>query len=236
MAEVDKSNKFQGPVHPFFRESWTDTLMTLARMFLCKFTRNFAVTILGCTAVLGWNAAARAQAPASAVRSADAFVYGAYEFTKPDYGQTYQNNEGFLGGATYLRYVRVHSHPLSAGLDVRYDYNTGQVNTERAFTGSLRIGGTYRSRYHIYGTVGLGQGDISFKYLPSPGYTHDNGYILCGGGGIDVDVKGNFGVMFGVQGQAWHLGVNDQIDPANVNIGIVYHIPFHPWVSHGHED
>ena len=178
---------------------------------------------------------AHAQAAPIETRPADIFVFGGFNYTLPDYGQANQTNKGVTYGGLFQRYLFIRNIPLSAGIEARGTYTTGPVVAENTFTGGLRLGTTVLRRYHPYFTAEIGHGNIDYDFDPIPGYSHDDGTIYDAGGGVDIDVYRNFGLVLDGQSQNWHLGGAYTLSPAAITVGIRYRVPFAPWISHGHE-
>ena len=78
-----------------------------------------------------------------------------------------------------------------------------------------------------YGDFEIGFGNIVFDHPVDANYTHDNSFVYDFGGGVDRDLNETFAVKFDVQVQSERFGTEySRLTPYNVNVGLVYHIPF----------
>lgn len=210
--------------------------MTLRHTFPFAAVRRVAATIFG-FALLGATAS-HAQAHATASRKADVVVYAGYSFVQPDWGLAGTNDNGFIVGGTYSRYVMLFGREWGLGIDPRYTKVTGKTVNENAFTGNFQFQTKLMNKLRAYGTVGLGMGTINFNYLPDPAdpnYTWDNGRILAGGAGLTYDVRKDIAIKADYQFQDWKLDEQHTINPSVFSFGVQYRLPFAKWISHGHE-
>ena len=192
----------------------------------------FATVIL---TLAGSAVGARAQAKPGASRSAEISAYGGFSYEKPDFGAANQNNTGGMIGVNYTRFI---NFMLQPSLELRANYGTGDIITEKSVTGGFR--GTYdfvdkydfRDRLHPYIFVHGGAGTLRYNhYLGIPS---DRGFILAGGIGLNVDAYKHFQIMADAELQNWNLGQNAYLKPSGdtytlspkiFTLGISYRVP-----------
>ncbi|MDE1163070.1 MAG: outer membrane beta-barrel protein [Acidobacteriaceae bacterium] len=182
---------------------------------------------------------AHAQSVFTAEKGADIFVFGGYTYLKPDYGPDSVHNNGITLGADFTRYFR---WPVTPSIEVRYTHASGPVVNEHTFSGGLKVGKTYRTRFHPYADILAGLGGVHYVTPPVPDYPDDTALAITYGGGVDIDVLDNWAVKADFQSQHWNLGKNATIKPDGEDytlsplaftIGVSYRIPFHSRVGSG---
>jgi len=146
-------------------------------------------------------------------------VFGEASQLRPDYGT--QKNYGYTFGADYTLHYRI----LNPSLEFRVNRADGQNVAQTSYMGGLKGSKDY-GRLHPYGDFLIGYGKITFNH-PHGQYFRDNSTVFGAGGGVDVDVIGNFGAKAEFQYQSWKLGsANNRLTPTLLSIGLVYHLPF----------
>lgn len=175
----------------------------------------FAATLLGCVAVR-----ASAQASYTASRhEGHVSIFGEGSRLSTDYGP--KKDYGYTFGADYTRHYRL----LNPSLEFRVSHADGDNVGQTSYMGGLKGSRDY-GRLHPYGDLLLGYGIITFTH-PRGTYYRDNSIIFGAGGGVDVDIVGNFAAKAEFQYQSWKLGnANSRLTPSLLSIGIVYHLPF----------
>lgn len=163
---------------------------------------------------------ASAQASYAATRAGGhVSVFGAGSRLNPDYGP--QTNYGYTFGADYTRHYRL----LNPSLEFRVNHAGGDTVGETAYMGGLKGSRDY-GRFHPYGDLLIGYGKITFTH-PQGFYYRDNSIAFGAGGGVDVDVVGNFQAKADFQFQSWKLGnANNRLTPTLFSVGVVYRLPF----------
>ena len=137
----------------------TDTgpAMTQTRT-ICRFlaSASFAFSLLATFQQ------AHAQALYTADKAADIFVFGGYNYTKPDFGPT--NDQGFSAGLDYTRYFgwQLAGAPIDPSLELRGTDTSGDTVKERTLMGGLRLHSTFKDRYHPYIDLLVGIGVVDY--------------------------------------------------------------------------
>jgi hypothetical protein len=185
-------------------------------------SQTSVLLLLAAIASFGLVKTSNAQAIPVAERTGRFDIFGAYNLTSPDYGQT-KNKEGFSAGGAYLLRNFAFGRPALA---VRYSYSTGATVRETFIGGGLeshyRFGPVNPYLTALYGVGGLA--------VPITGYSDSGGTFLIGGG-ADVPINRRFAVrgefLYGfLRISGYHgtsVGAID-LTPATLNIGVVYHI------------
>jgi hypothetical protein len=189
--------------------------------------------ILLTLAVVSGSPVALAQADTTASKSAEISAFAGYTNSSTDYGR--QRNTGGIVGVDYTRFF---GWRVAPALEIRAYRNSGELITQEAALGGLRLQGRI-NRFHPYGDVLAGGVKIVFKIPPIPTYTHDNTFTTSFGGGVDIDIVRNFQAKIDFQAEFANYGPNNTrpnnedftLTPRLWNFGIVYRIPFH-----GHSD
>ncbi|WP_263371724.1 hypothetical protein [Granulicella cerasi] len=188
---------------------------------------------LALTAALTAAPTLRAQAVYTAEKGANIFVFGGYNYVKPDFGPDSYHNNGVMFGADYTRYF---GWRIAPSIELRYQTSSGQVVKESTISGGLKFGADFHQRYHPYVDFLAGLGTLHYVVPPVPGYPDDHALAYTFGGGLDIDVYNNFALKLDVQSQSWNLGENLTIKPQGgdftlspfvATIGVTYRIPFH---------
>jgi hypothetical protein len=171
----------------------------------------------------GWVRTSHAQATATADRTGQFNVFGAYSLVSPDYSN--QKDHGFSVGGDFLLRKLIFGQPAIA---VRYSKVTGPVVNESFFGGGLesyyKIGFVRPYATVLYGVGGL---DVHIR----GGNYSDSGNTLHLGGGVDVPVSRKFSAraefLYGfldISGKNGGPQGAINLNPTTINLGIVYHI------------
>jgi hypothetical protein len=166
--------------------------------------------------------AAQATSPYS--KTLDAYVYGGYTDSAPDYGP-FRNTGVALGGNVSRQF---HFLPFTPSLEARIAFTNGPAVKQSTYLGGLHIERTFVHHLHPYGNFLVGLGELSFNFKNPNGYQGDNSIVKGFGGGLDADVTDNFRVKADLQYQMWTLGINNSLTPTVLLFGVTYHIPFRP--------
>ena len=164
---------------------------------------------------------AHAQAIAAADRGGQIDAFGAYTYTKPDYGL--QSSNGFSVGGDFLLRKFIFGRP---GIAARYARVTGKSTNESFGGGGLEL--HYRfGPIRPYATVLLGLGTISSP----PVHYSDSGREVLFGGGVDVPLRHRFSARGEFTYGFLHIagkngGSQGEINltPASATVGLVYNI------------
>ncbi len=168
-----------------------------------------------------------AQGTPTGSKAMDLAAFGGYINADPDNNNS-KRISGVGLGADFTRYFHF---PVAPSLELRYNYASGTRVTEASYLAGLRVQVDVLRRLHPYGDFLIGYGTIHYNVPLHPGYTGDNAAPRYYGGGIDLDVTGNFQARIDYQAQHWNFGVGNVSSPTAVMIGVRYVIPFRPYVS-----
>jgi hypothetical protein len=186
--------------------------------------RLFALALAAVLAgLLAPPARLAAQALPAATKALDISVYGGYISSNSDYGPYRNTGEAF--GVEITRPIRF---PIVPSIEGRFNFTNGPAVRENTYLPGVRGTATYLHVLHPYAAVFFGYGTIDFNF-PNHGYQSDDSAIFAAGGGLNVDVSENFGLMADFQYQHWSLGANDSLTPNLFLFGVTYHIPFRPF-------
>jgi hypothetical protein len=164
-----------------------------------------------------------AQAIPTAAKSLDIGVYGGYINSNSDYGP-YRNT----GEAFGIDFTQQFHFPIVPSLEARINLTNGPAVAERTYLPGIRGEYTLLHVLHPYAAAFVGPGTITFNFA-NHGYQGDSSVVYSMGGGLNLDVTRNFGVMADFQYQHWSLGQNDTLTPALLLFGVTYRIPFRPY-------
>ena len=174
--------------------------------------------------------ALRAQSLPTATRAAEISVFGAYAPAELDYGP--RTLKGFSAGGDVTIFPRL---PVAPSLEIRGNFLSGQDVTEKTALVGLRVQRDIR-RYHPYGDVLIGLGEIAYHPSPYPDYNSDRSKVLSYGVGINIDLTHRLAAKFDIQQQTWNLGQNGPLEPNGTDytltprifqVGVTYTLPFH---------
>jgi hypothetical protein len=169
-----------------------------------------------------WVRSSHAQAIATADKTGQLNVFGAYTLTSPDYSN--QKDNGFTIGGDYLLRRFIFGHPALTG---RYTRVTGPIMNETFAGGGLesfyKIGPV-----HPYATVLYGVGGLNSNFR---GHYSDSGGELLIGGGVEVPFSRRFSArgeytygFLNISGKNGTPVGELNLTPSNVTLGVVYHI------------
>ena len=168
----------------------------------------------------------RAQDEATAKKSADISAFAGFLEWKPD---LYPGRDlGATVGVDFTKYIR-HS-PLAPSFEARVNRASGPVIDETSYLIGLKVQGEVAHRFHPYADVLWGRGTI--HYNNNTVYRGDNTGTIDFGAGLDFDINKHWQAKFDWQYQRWEPGSNQLFHPSGVLFGVVYHMPFRPYVSH----
>jgi opacity protein-like surface antigen len=191
--------------------------MNLTKLGLRACSCSAAVLFAFCTF------SAHAQTAPVAFKTSDISVFAGYQNLHPDYG-TFRNN-GFVVGADFTRYLAIRVDP---SLEVRYNYATGKVGSEKSLEAGIRAQTDFK-RFHPYLDLLGGVATVNFsRVYGNPTYTHSNGPTFSFGGGVDFDIYHNFQVKVDYQQQQMYFAQNITLTPRPLSVGLTYRIPFSP--------
>jgi hypothetical protein len=171
--------------------------------------------------LFGWVGSSHGQAMATADKTGQLNVFGAYTFTSPDYGTGKDN--GFTVGGDFLLRRFLLGQP---GIAARYSRVTGSVVNETFAGGGLesfyKIGIVRPYITALYGVGGLSVGRSHYS---------DSGGEFLIGGGADVPISHRFAArgeftygFLNIAGQGGTSKGELSLNPASVTLGVVYHI------------
>lgn len=153
-----------------------------------------------------------------------AFVGGSADYTGLEGGK----NVSLTAGAD-LAFSPFHS--LRPALEVRgfIPIDKGTISSQKAVLGGLRLDFLLGHRFHPYGDILIGRGQIDYAgtnglEYNGLGYRMTNSNIFSGGGGLDYDITDHFAVKIDAQIQRWGSipTASGTINPKIGTIGVVY--------------
>jgi hypothetical protein len=192
--------------------------------------RTAALLIFGVVLCLGVSGkTASGQSLATASKSAEFSVFGGYMAASTDYGPHTLN--GYGAGIDFTVFPRF---ILKPSLELRGDIANNGYVTEKTVVVGPRAQLDIRQRFHPYGELLFGAGEILYHPVPYPDYTGDRSRVYAYGGGLDIDVTRHFGAKFDFQERNWNLGGNGNLvgggtytlEPRTFLVGVIYTIPF----------
>jgi len=169
---------------------------------------NLILTLIALLAIPLWGSSAAAQSLPTASRPLE---LSAFAGVSADY-------TGFLGGK---------NGSISAGIDLAlppyrgllptlevrglYPEDKGNVVSQKAGFGGLRVDFLLGHRFHPYGDFLFGRGEMDYQ---SGGYPYNNynyqvtyqvttTYVDSPGGGLDLDITRRFAIKLDAQSQIW---------------------------------
>lgn len=180
-------------------------------------------------ATMGWGLAAEGQHP-TAVQPMQLSAFGGVSgvYTGLAGGKNFSVTAGGDIGLPPVFGVR-------PTLELRgtYPMDRGLVDNQRSVLAGLRVDFLLGHRWHPYGDVLFGRGEM--KYTP-PGYrfisslcgltpectyTLSTTYVYSAGGGFDYDLGDRWGIKVDAQVQRWGE-TNEQIPPVPTPSGLIY--------------
>ena len=166
---------------------------------------------------------AAGQAKLVARRESEITPFGQFTYLRPDWGP--DPNAGLTVGLAITPYIPLRVQP---SLDLRFSNASGPVNTERTFSGGLKVAVRF-ARYHPYGIFEEGAGGIYFKHpMVNPNgtlYAKDASRIYVAGGGAEIDIHALWQMRVEFTQQYWNLKP-PALQPITASIGVTYRIPF----------
>jgi opacity protein-like surface antigen len=168
--------------------------------------------VLGVPAV-----SASAQALPTATKSIGLAVFGGGSYVKPDYGTT--NDLGFILGGDISRSFRI----VTVSIEPRFGMTSGDLVTQTYFFANLKLEHPFgrRDQFHPFLGGGAGTGKMHLGHPFPSDQTSTPSYDMVGG--LDFDIKSNFGVKVEYQYQFWDFGYySNGLSPNGADVAIYY--------------
>ena len=161
-----------------------------------------------------------AQATPTATAPLDASVFAGYSLTRPDWGNN--TNQGVSFGFDLSHGFKF---PIVPSLEARANLSNGPIVNERVYLFGVRGEYRLRGRFHPYGDLLIGPGNIHYNVFSGyPGYIGDNSVVKTMGGGVNFDVCSHFQIKIDAQYQFWNFGSNYTLTPITYMFGINYRL------------
>ncbi len=166
------------------------------------------------------------QAIPTATKNTEYSAFGAFSLVSPD-NRNAELNSGVTLGADYTRMFG----NIALSVEPRIAFAPGNTVGERTFGGGLRL--EYRIKRLIpYLDYIVSYGIITFTHPPDPKYTRDDAYVSSPGIGLDYYLTPQWAVRADCQFEHWTVAPGDTFNPRAVSFGVVYRIPFKPYIHH----
>ncbi len=170
------------------------------------------------------------QASPTASKNTQYSAFGAFSLVSPDFSPDNRNatlNSGVTLGADYTHMFG----NFALSVEPRLAFAPGNTVGERTFGGGLRL--EYRIKRLIpYLDYIVSYGQVTFTHPPDPNYTRDDAYVSSPGIGLDYYLTPRLGVRAECQFEHWTIAPGHTFDPRAVSFGVVYRIPFKPYVHY----
>ena len=172
------------------------------------------------------------QAAPTAEKNTEYSVFAAYSLVSPDHFNATEVNSGVTFGADYT-----HMFPRNFALSIepRIKFAPGTTVGEKTFGGGFRF--EYRIKRLIpYGDYIWSYGVFTLTH-PTSSYVRDDAYVTSPGIGIDCYLTSQWAARVDYQFEHWDIGTTSNglsgaFSPQIISFGVVYRIPFKPYIHH----
>lgn len=165
------------------------------------------------------------QATSTASKGADISLFGAYSLVSPDDRSSPKNNGFTFGGDVTL----LLPHQFALSLEPRVTLAPGSVVGEYSYGGGPRLQRRFKN-FVPYIDYLWSYGVLTLTH-PTSSYVRDNSTVHSLGFGLDYNLTQQWAVRSDYQFEHWHVAVNNTFEPRVLSFGVVYTIPFRPYIT-----
>ncbi len=195
-------------------------------MLMQSFPTRYRISLLLLSLLTFCTGRLQSQAFPTASKNTQYSVFGTYSLVSPDDRNATLNSGVTFGGD----YTHMFGN-FALSVEPRIAFAPGNTVGERTFGGGLRF--EYRIKRLIpYVDYIVSYGVVTFTHPTAPTYTRDDAYVRSPGIGLDYYLSRQLGVRADYQFQHWTIVPGDTFNPRVLSFGVVYRIPYKPYVHY----
>jgi hypothetical protein len=195
-------------------------------MQMQSFPTRYRISLLLLSILTFCTGRLHSQADPTASKNTQYSVFGAYSLVSPDDRNATLNSGVTFGGD----YTHMFGN-FALSVEPRFAFAPGNTVGERTFGGGFRF--EYRIKRLIpYVDYIVSYGIVTFTHSTDPNYTRDDAYVRSPGLGVDYYFTRQWGVRADYQFQHWTIVPGDTFNPRVLSFGVVYRLPFKPYVHY----